>query len=705
MVIESQKPHAMVVSCEEYDSSIQADGERTLVYEFTELSDNASDLLFSDHNELHARNMSLNHDTSDIITDNPADLFFCDSTDTRPRHSTLIASPEPSHGRRLDETLDISPIRTALWDTDPISGNSEANQVGPYSYADTIDEKWPKPTKHALTEAANHMSIYNVVKSSGLPNYLDAQIVIPSDIKPDAWEARLVGYHDVEIVQFLKYGWPGGYVSKTLPEPAVRNHPSALAYQKDVDRFVHKELDKGALLGPFDAPPFYEWSQVSPIMTRPKKDTDSRRIIIDLSYPIGRSVNDGVPKGVFQGRNFTFQLPTVRDLAARVISNGQGSYLWKADLERAYRQLRNDPLDYPLMGIAHRGRYYVDICPSFGARGSSSAQQRVSQAVCHIMRMEGHDVMAYVDDFCGAHRSFHDALRAFSMFEGLCEELGLRLAPDKSVFPTTKLEWLGIDVDTVQMRLTIPDSKLREIQALTADWNHKLRASKRELQSLAGKLNHVAQCITPAKKFMARILTTLRACPPHGTIATDAGLRADVRWFNQFAAASNGVCLLQEPSRIWKIQCDACLQGAGGFSDHNYYSLAFSPEIREEYHISQLEAANIVVALKSLLPSGARNIQVEITTDNTAAMYALNTGRTRDPILAACSRELWLVAATNQIRIVVNHAPGRTLVLADALSRRHHSPEHDTIAKGYIHQLKITEIEHIPLHDVLSNAL
>lgn len=67
------------------------------------------------------------------------------------------------------------------------------------------------------------------------------------------------------------------------------------------------------------------------------------------------------------------------------------------DLERAYRQLRADPLAYPLLVVQHEGQIFIYICPSFGCRSSGAAQQRVSQAVCHILKQSGHVVLAYVD--------------------------------------------------------------------------------------------------------------------------------------------------------------------------------------------------------------------------------------------------------------------------------------------------------------------
>ena len=142
------------------------------------------------------------------------------------------------------------------------------------------------------------------------------------------------------------------------------------------------------------------------------------------------------------------------------------------------------------MGIQHKGKIYLDLCPSFGARSSSASQQRVSRAVCYMLEKDGHDVVAYVDDFCGAHATFREAMAAFVAFESLCEDLGLKVAPEKSKFPTTKLEWLGFDIDTVEMKITIPDQKLADIITMADTWMEKRTISRRDLQSIAGKLNH-----------------------------------------------------------------------------------------------------------------------------------------------------------------------------------------------------------------------
>ena len=437
---------------------------------------------------------------------------------------------------------------------------SAALCLDPHNYAPYIQNLWPHPTLGAQLVAPTHIQIYKAVRATGLPNYLSARILIPSDINHASWE-RLIPHEfdDSEILEFLKFGWPMSYTAPTPPTSSPKNHPSALAYTGEIDKFLQKELEKSAMLGPFQDLPFRPWTQISPLLTVPKKNSASRRVVIDLSFPKGGNVNDGVARNFFQGRSLTYILPSARDLADIIAASPSTCYIWKADLERAYRQLRADPLDYPLMCISHKGQVFTDICPSFGCRGSGAAQQRVSRAVTSLMSKLGHTVIAYVDDFCGISHNPEQATRSFSAFEALCADLGLRLAPEKSAPPSTTMEWLGFEFDTVQRTVTIPAQKLTDVVELANSWTHKKHCTRRELQVLAGKLMHISHCVLPARKFMSRILTALRAAPEAGTVKVNCELRRDVLWFVDYASASNGRLLLEPDLPIMRIECDACL--------------------------------------------------------------------------------------------------------------------------------------------------
>lgn len=83
-----------------------------------------------------------------------------------------------------------------------------------------------------------------------------------------------------------------------------------------------------------------------------------------------------------------------------------------------------------------------------------------------------------------------------------------------------------------------------------------------------------------------------------------------------------------------------------------------------------MEAINILVSYRTLAHLETDNpISVLILTDNMSSSTALMTGRTRDVTLGACARELWLEAAKHDDIISIEHRPGTSIPLADALSR------------------------------------
>ena len=308
------------------------------------------------------------------------------------------------------------------------------------------------------------MKLYYDVRNTGVPNHVRKQV--PSDLKCDVWDEYLHDYHDKDILQYLRYGWPVKYEADRPPRPTLHNHASARRNKAAIDAFITKELRLHALLGPFHDQPFSEWTQISPSMTRDKPDGSGKRVIIDLSFPEGESVNDGIQKM----DTSSYSLPTPLDLAELMLRASRGAWLWKSDLSRAYRQLRIDPLDYPLLCIKHNDEYFVDLCPSFGCRASGQAQQRVSKAVVHLMTREHHDILAYVDDFCGISPTKAAAEASFTRFHSMTTELGLKLAPDKTHPPGTVMEWLGFVFDTNAITITIPQEKLYDLLREADGW-------------------------------------------------------------------------------------------------------------------------------------------------------------------------------------------------------------------------------------------
>ena len=60
-------------------------------------------------------------------------------------------------------------------------------------------------------------------------------------------------------------------------------------------------------------------------------------------------------------------------------------------------------------------------------------------------------------NFCVAHAIFSEAAHSFTAFEGLCEVLVQKIAPAKSAYLSTTMEWLGFNFDTLNMEITLSE--------------------------------------------------------------------------------------------------------------------------------------------------------------------------------------------------------------------------------------------------------
>ena len=540
----------------------------------------------------------------------------------------------------------------------------------PLSFKNQLEKFWPVTVTEEWSNAS-YEQIYSKVRATGLPNYLKAKIPLPSGLVISEWESLLINYHDNELVAFLNYGWPVDYTYNRIPTPTLHNHKEKQDYALHIKKYITTELHHNALLGPFYNFPFKPWCQFSPIMTRKKKHSCERRIIVDLSHPKGKSVNAGIKKGYYLGKELTYTLPGINNIITKLKYNTTNKYLWTIDLERAYRQLRTDPLSVPLLGISFNDKMYLDIAPPFGCRTSSMACARTTNAVVYLLNNMGHDVICYLDDFIGVEDTYDKACVSYHDAMLLLNKLGLAVSNKKCIPPTQKLTWLGYSIDAKNNIIKIPEDKITEVIEECKLWSIGSKVTRKYIQHVAGKLNFISKCVIATKTFMNRILEFLRNSPFKGTIQINESVLQDIKWFINFAESFNGLILLPtKPKVSYIIECDACLVGGGGFSETKYFSQVFNEKFTNlKLHISQIEAINLIAAMTSLHPLNTFEYDITILTDNMSAQQVLQTGSGRDKILTACARYLWKFSALNNCVVNVVHKAGSELVIADSLSR------------------------------------
>ena len=168
------------------------------------------------------------------------------------------------------------------------------------------------------------------------PLHLPAMV---SPIRVDRLELELCGHPDqakvAYVISGLRNGFHLGFHSSSISlKSATSNMPSALLQPSIIDSYLQNELHKGRIAGPFPIPPFPKLHN-SRFGVIPKKHQPGKwRLILDLSSPVGASVNDGIPKDVF-----SVQYMSMDDVIDGIMTYGRGTLTAKFDIESAYHNL------------------------------------------------------------------------------------------------------------------------------------------------------------------------------------------------------------------------------------------------------------------------------------------------------------------------------------------------------------------------------
>ena len=179
---------------------------------------------------------------------------------------------------------------------------------------------------------------------------------------------QLCNHPDRNEVQYVlngfRYGFQLGFNPDAVSLKSTKaNCPSAFEHPSIVDNYLTKEVSLGRVSGPLKAT-VLDGLQISRFGVIPKKD-GGWRLILDLSFPVGHSVNDGINK-----EEFTVTYSRVSDAIALIIKGGRRALMGKVDIKSAYRIIPVHPSDRHLLGMFWHGCYYIDLTLPFGLRSA-----------------------------------------------------------------------------------------------------------------------------------------------------------------------------------------------------------------------------------------------------------------------------------------------------------------------------------------------
>ena len=183
------------------------------------------------------------------------------------------------------------------------------------------------------------------------------------------------------------------------------NWKSALDNGSVVRDYLAAEVALGRKAGPFNQPPFTPYvGSLMGVVVKKCSDSVKYRIIHDLSWPPGDSVNDHIDPDLYRCVYASFD-----QAVSLVKKHGVGTLMAKLDLADAFKHILVWPEDWPLLcssldtvkedGSVLR-QYYVDLFLPFGLCSSPAIFNHYADALEFAMQANGmQDLLHYLDDY------------------------------------------------------------------------------------------------------------------------------------------------------------------------------------------------------------------------------------------------------------------------------------------------------------------
>jgi hypothetical protein len=406
------------------------------------------------------------------------------------------------------------------------------------------------------------------------------------------------------------------------------------------------------------------------------KDDVKWRVIHDLTHPEGVNVN------AFMNPP-TFQLPTAVSFAQRL---SRGAYIWKGDIDSAFRNVVVRPRDWHLLAFYVDGTLYVDTRLPFGhALSPYYFVNFVGRPVMYVAARRGATLLGalagYIDDFFGGCDDYDDALFQMEIWLKVCADLGIPVSKAKTFLPAQVVEILGFLIDTAHMSISVDPERIQDILdvlRLIQGWK---AAKKRDLEGLAGKMSFVCSVVPGGRTFMREILDTMNKFRSKSHWAhLSQGFREDMAWWQRFAQKWNGVEAIPQPVSIpWRwLSSDASGdKGLGLFLCGAALHIPLPLDLLRSRVVAnderdliiaetELIAAVLLVALAAPLFSKEHLL---VGVDNTVAISWMDKGTAPRPRAMRALRLLWRIQAHHRVNVSTRYIPSEQNTLADAASR------------------------------------
>ena len=244
---------------------------------------------------------------------------------------------------------------------------------------------------------------------------------------------------------------------------------------------------------------------------------------------------------------------------------------------------------------------FIDTALPFGLRSAPKIFSALADSLAWILHSRGVTrKLHYLDDFLlvGPPDSAACA-QALQRTLEVCQDLGVPVASHKTESSSCQLTFLGIQIDTVAMELSLPPDKLSRTTETVLEWTSKRVATKKQLQSFIGTLSHAATVVTPGRTFLRCMIDTMKMRKhQHQHVRLNKDFQSDVQWWACFLQGWKGKSILPPQHISHTFWSDVSGSWGCGALSHtlNWFQVEW-PDSWREFHIAAKEMVPVVIVV------------------------------------------------------------------------------------------------------------
>lgn len=254
-------------------------------------------------------------------------------------------------------------------------------------------------------------------------------------------------------------------------ENPVKHRGSISYFSPEEDIIIDKEIQKLVSMEVLKEVEHHPDEFISPIFIIPKKNGEYR-MILNL-----KQLNQYVEYHHFKMESFESALKLVKP----------GMYFASVDLRHAYYSVPIAEEHQVKLRFMKSGKIYQYLCLPNGISCAPKQFTKLMKPVYASLRMLGHKNSGYIDDSLLMGDTYSECSNNVTDTVHLMRDVGFMIHEEKSVLvPARKITFLGNDIDSEKMVVTLPESKVDKIVQACLDLHSQSRAKIRDVARVVG---------------------------------------------------------------------------------------------------------------------------------------------------------------------------------------------------------------------------